>query len=516
MTKPEEYTIHEIIQMIEGGEIKLPIFQRRYVWSTEQVKNLFSTVFNDNPFGAISAIKTTDDYPIFASRTFFEDLKDKYQLSEYNDGQNHSKDNPLYLILDGQQRLQSFYLGLTSKFDDMELCFNKQDGTFNFYAEYDKKEYISVKQLYKKLGNNTYEKVAQIFNADNVEIVNKNIFKFYYHFFFQKRIVMLLAYPQGEKYLKEDQTKLFELFVRLNSGGKVLDVYDLYVSKLKAYNPLWEELFTKIDKEFGNVMYYPYSLPFHNIDDRLHLEQKYLLNGYAIFIPVIYYCFNNKYNKFNDISDNWLETISKCIKKGNDVDKLFDFICIIFDLCRIINIDNNQLTTLINQLYIENTNNQDNVNLEDFTINHYLNAYSHYQSKFENYNSWKLFIYKYYLIEDIDTEYREIPYILNCNKIDNSQIYEIQIDKFEGHNLAVSDLFLEYNIDDKKGGKLEIPIYDILDNTYNMYKFKYADDIVEDELNKTIIDFKKKWEERAKASAEWKTVNDNYIKYGLL
>ena len=72
MTKPEEYTIHEVIQMIEGGEIKLPVFQRRYVWSKEQVEKLFSTVFNDNPFGAISAIKTTDDYPIFASRTFLK------------------------------------------------------------------------------------------------------------------------------------------------------------------------------------------------------------------------------------------------------------------------------------------------------------------------------------------------------------------------------------------------------------------------------------------------------------
>nr|MCR5454121.1 DUF262 domain-containing protein [Bacteroidales bacterium] len=132
MTTTEQYTIHEVIQMIEGGEIKIPIFQRRYVWTNRQVSELFSTVLNDNPFGAISAIKTTDDNPIFASRTFFEDLKDRYELSEFNDGQHHDKNNPLYLILDGQQRLQSFYLGLTSKFDNKELCFNKRTGHIEY------------------------------------------------------------------------------------------------------------------------------------------------------------------------------------------------------------------------------------------------------------------------------------------------------------------------------------------------------------------------------------------------
>ncbi|MBR4328201.1 MAG: DUF262 domain-containing protein [Bacteroidales bacterium] len=507
MTRPEEYTIHEIIQMIEGGEIKIPIFQRRYVWNKEQVENLFSTVFNDNPFGAISAIKTTDDYPIFASRTFFEDLKDKFQLSEYNDGQNHSKDNPLYLILDGQQRLQSFYLGLTSKFDDMELCFNKKDGLFKYFAEYDKNEYISVKQLYKKLGNNTYESVAKSFNAENIEIINQNIFKFYYHFFFQKRIVMLLAYPQNNDEndrvkLKEDRKKLFELFKRLNTSGINLDKYDIYASKLKAYNPLWEKLFTKIDNEFRDIVYYPYNLPFIGINKRYRnsesasTKQSNYLHGYESFIHIIYYCFKYKthvdpFYRVRD-DDSIFEDISDCVKTDEDIDDLFEFIQIVFDLCRIIDIPTPLMGEFINQLYCEFINNQFHLKIKDFTINYYLTSakhYSRFKPKFVNKNSWELFIFKYYLLEDLFDDEDDMSPHLRCIKNEDMLIYEIQIDD----NVVCNTI---------------MPCYQVRNEM--KYKFKFADEIVNEELEKIKITFNNKWEERAKKSAEWKKINDNY------
>lgn len=500
MTTTEQYTIHEVIQMIEGGEIKLPIFQRRYVWSKKQVENLFSTVFNDNPFGAISAIKTTDDYPIFASRTFFEDLKDKYQLSESNDGQNHSKDNPLYLILDGQQRLQSFYLGLTSKYDDMELCFNKQEGTFKFCTEYDKKECISVKQLYKKIWNNTYENVAQNFNAENVEIVNKNIFKFYYHFFFQKRIVMLLAYPHNKDKgnvikLREDKNNLFELFVKLNTGGINLDIYEIYASKLKAHNSLWEKLFIKIDQEFNKIVYYPYSLPFRNITNmqgRTPRNQFDYLEGYISFIPVLYYCFNNKFlprHQFHKISDDCIEIMCEALKDDNEVNRLFDFICIIFDLCRIISIPEPILGAFINKLYIKYISNKYEINIQDFTIDYYLSdLYQRHKSKFANLHSFELFVFKYFLLDDITNEDYDKIRVLNCQYNDDSQTFEIQMNENEGN--------------------VKISLYEFFHTS--KYLLKYADSIIENTLKTTIIDFKQKWEERAKQSSEWKTLNDNY------
>lgn len=478
MTKLEEYTIHEIIQMIEGGEIKLPIFQRRYVWSKEQVENLFSTVFNDNPFGAISAIKTTDDYPIFASRTFFEDLKDKYQLSEYNDGQNHSKENPLYLILDGQQRLQSFYLGLTSKFDDMELCFNKQNGTFKFCAEYDKNEYISVKQLYKKLGNNTYESVAKSFNADKTEIIDKNIFKFYYHFFFQQRIVMLLAYPSGNE--QEDKEKLFELFVKLNTSGVNMDIYDICISKLKAYNPLMEKLFCKLKKILEKETYSAYLRPFSSIHESAHIksrgiEIKYLANDNGIWVIILVICFNKyKKNYFDEntkIDDDMVE-ISKQIKTYEDVNLLFKFIVCVYKLHYITDIFRNISDNLICNLYKIFRTNLQHIDIPEHII---ISLKEELRNKFADTKSLELFVLKYLLDKHqrYSSDSNDFDFYVREEK--ETQHYIIQ------HFETIHQLGLK-----------RFSIMDIKNNNYNTtFKFKFNHNNIENRIRKLKNEYSK-------------------------
>jgi|GEM_PF-6418340 len=486
MTKPEEYTIHEIIQMIEGGEIKLPIFQRRYVWSKEQVENLFSTVFNDNPFGAISAIKTTDDYPIFASRTFFEDLKDKYQLSEYNDGQNHSKDNPLYLILDGQQRLQSFYLGLTSKFDDMELCFNKQDGTFKFCTKNEKKEYISVKQLYKKLGNNTYESVAKSFNAENVEIVNKNIFKFYYHFFFQKRIVMLLAYPHNKDkgnaiMLREDKKKLFELFVNLNTGGVNLDNYDICISKLKMLNPQMEELFAYLSRFYNK---YPYQNIMWSKEDT-YIKQ---------FLLIIMICFEkNPY--ISEKSGNDIIEIAVNI----DIERIRNFIINVFKINRLLTIDIFCIgMDLVHYLYCYKTT---NYSLKENVTNYFTELF---KQAFSDENSLRFFTYQY-----LKALLKGGFYDFMVNQNFEIQSINIILERIDNKTISIVNNFTEEKDRNKFVRKT---IKDILfltkfkskfsykDNKEQKNQFKFDPEVIE--LEKAKNEFEKVWEEKEKTT-EW-------------
>lgn len=286
MTTTEQYTIHEVIRKIKEGSFKIPILQRRYVWSKEQVKDLFSSIFADNTFGAISAVKTTDDYPIFASRTFVEDLKDdRFLLSDENDGLMHDNNNQLYLILDGQQRLQSFYLGLTSKFDGLELCFDKYKGTFDYLDKYDKKIFIPIKQLYECFdgGKISYSIIAKRFNTSNDYRVKSNIFKFYYNIFFSKSVVILLSFP-NKLNEKEDKNKLFELFKKINTGGVNLNVYDICVSKLKAFNPKMEVLFCKLESYFSKIKYYPYDLPYYrDLDSYFIAARKNNHNFYQEF-----------------------------------------------------------------------------------------------------------------------------------------------------------------------------------------------------------------------------------------
>lgn len=500
MTKPDEYTIHEVIQKIESGEIKIPIFQRRYVWNKEQVENLFSTVFNDNPFGAISAIKTTDDYPIFASRTFFEDLKDKFQLSEYNDGQSHDKNNPLYLILDGQQRLQSFYLGLTYKFYDMELCFNKHDGTFKYFDEYDKNKFISVKQLYKKLENNTYESVAKSFNTDNNKFVNKNIFKFYYHFFFQKRIVMLLAYP-GKIEEKEDKKKFIELFKRLNTGGINLSLYDICESKLKAFNPLWEDLFVKLEKYFEKIKYYTYDMPFRKLDDNdiiiqlknegyhfYHNNKNYV---HELWIKIICCCFN--INSYENILEKAMDIVVSNTEKEFNEDMFFNFICKFFWFYRIINLPKYIDFFLIKDMFIAFSKDGGNVLWDSFLIKY---LQKQFRDVFYDEKSLQLFVLKYllYVFSNAENTYQD-KYIF-LGKVKDNSVYEIQMQIDNKKDLV--EFYIDYED------------FEIKNSDIQNFKLKYDDELVDNTLEELQKNFSCVWQKRVgQREKEWNNIVSN-------
>ena len=211
------------------------------------------------------------------------------------------------------------------------------DGTFKYLAKYNKNEYISVKQLYNKLGNNTsYESVARNYNSENIDIVNQNIFKFYYHFFFQKRIVMLLAYPSGKE--QEDNEKLFDLFVRLNTGGENLNGTELSISKLKAFHPQMDELFCKLEFFFEK---YPYRslIPFNETPDN---------NIYMACDIIIESCFKKPISLMLSGSDiPWIKSIDSQI----DIDSFFNFICLIFKICRIVHFSNDILYVFVYDFY---------------------------------------------------------------------------------------------------------------------------------------------------------------------
>ena len=217
--------------MIKEDKLRLPTFQRNYVWEKTDIVKLVSTLFSDNTFGAISAIKTTMGYPIFSTRSFIDDLRDKYQLTESNFTPNYTSDDPLYLILDGQQRLQSFYLAFDGDFDKEELFFNTQDCTVSFYETSPNNNWIPIKKLYNKMIRVSYEQTAKFFGKDK----NENIFKFFYHIFFTKRITFLISEPSNE--LRKDRERFTNLFIKVNTSGKGLDKWEIYRCIIMGMKP---------------------------------------------------------------------------------------------------------------------------------------------------------------------------------------------------------------------------------------------------------------------------------------
>lgn len=90
------YSIRKIIEKITSGEVRIPAFQRGFVWEPENVAFLMDSIYKGFPIGSILFWRTT------------ERLKTEKQLGDF-ELPEPQKNYPIDYILDGQQRLTSIF-----------------------------------------------------------------------------------------------------------------------------------------------------------------------------------------------------------------------------------------------------------------------------------------------------------------------------------------------------------------------------------------------------------------------
>lgn len=120
--------ISELIDNIKSHDLVLPEFQREYVWTLDQAKQLLSSLFKEYPVGSLLFWKT--DAP--------PELKNVAEIPQ--------RLGNIEIILDGQQRLTTLYMLLEGTIppyyteaeiqnDPRELYFNIEDGDFQYYLQ---------------------------------------------------------------------------------------------------------------------------------------------------------------------------------------------------------------------------------------------------------------------------------------------------------------------------------------------------------------------------------------------
>ncbi len=151
-------TISELLSDIRKRDLVLPEFQREYVWSRDQAKQLMVSLLKGYPVGGLLFWKT--DQP--------PDLKNIDKLPE--------KLGTVSVILDGQQRLTTLYMLITGDIptyytraeienDPRDLFFNIGDGEFQYY------------QASRMKDNPLWRRVIECFDGNEInvfEIAKKN------------------------------------------------------------------------------------------------------------------------------------------------------------------------------------------------------------------------------------------------------------------------------------------------------------------------------------------------------
>ncbi|WP_341918890.1 DUF262 domain-containing protein [Polaromonas sp. YR568] len=200
---------------IDSGQIKLPMFQREFVWEKEQSAKLIDSILKGFPIGTFIFWKTKDE------------------LRSYKEVGNHKlpetdKGDYVQYILDGQQRITSLYAirkgiritkdGKVVDYCDIFINLDYDPETDEQIVVTEKtngKSYVSVHDVLSKPLGTFYRTLSQS-QADQVELYKNKLTNYDFS------TITIKDYPIEVA---------CEVFSRINTGGKTLSVFEVMVAK---------------------------------------------------------------------------------------------------------------------------------------------------------------------------------------------------------------------------------------------------------------------------------------------
>lgn len=273
----ESYRIADIVSEIENDRFVLPVIQRRLVWEEEKMELLFDTVLKGNSFGGIMVIEEeVGTKPLFSYRSF---TKDGNPINSRQIDRLHQSQ---FFVIDGQQRLQSFYIGLKGSINNKIMYFdlysdwNNREFDFKFEGDYSKLPKQAKDAESRPIKAHSWYRVSQLLqrlkdtdDEDQIadEIIRQNnltedIFKTHVRKnvrAFHKNIINARCIGISKVSINKDldevanKQRIVELFRRLNDGGTKLSSFDLVASILKGFEWEMEKFLDQTLKEFSDI-----------------------------------------------------------------------------------------------------------------------------------------------------------------------------------------------------------------------------------------------------------------------
>ncbi len=231
-----DYKLPDLIHEIEKGALRIPRFQRKFVWEKSKVIKLLDSMYKEFPVGSFFFWTAPKKYYFF-----YRDIA-KLNLPKPD------KYSEMSLIIDGQQRVTSLYATIKGldlyKRDYSKICF-----------DLDKKSFID-----KRADNKRFISLKNLLSQEHLDIYNdltperkKN---------FQECRNRLINYPFSVIYVRgKELDEVCDIFERINQGGRRLSLFDLISASTwstnfdlrdeveKEQNNFKEKCFGKIDSE---------------------------------------------------------------------------------------------------------------------------------------------------------------------------------------------------------------------------------------------------------------------------
>lgn len=239
---PSSPRLASLLSDVERGNIKIPVFQRQYIWNDEQIISLLDSIYRGYPVGSLLLWSTK------------EELKHERNVGGFKLPET-PEDYPVNYILDGQQRLTTLYGVFNSdqNTSDTELaerfniCYLPDEDTFAHASATAGKDRIQLNKIL-----DTTKLLAELpkFNDDQKSKIAKltEAFKDY-----EFPVVTI-----RERSNKE----VCAIFQRINSSGTPLSSMEL----LAAWT--WSDKFD-LRREIGDLLDLLADKGYEKIDEQL-------------------------------------------------------------------------------------------------------------------------------------------------------------------------------------------------------------------------------------------------------
>ncbi|MHB8336875.1 MAG: DUF262 domain-containing protein [Ignavibacteriaceae bacterium] len=338
-------TIKEAISSIQKRKFVLPSIQREFVWNTEQIEKLFDSVMREYPISTF--LFWTVEKGNIGKFQFYDFLREYHEKnSKHNTKIDLNTDEDVIAILDGQQRLTSFYIGLCGSYAsklpyyhwDNPKAFPKKKLYLNIWhpSEYIELEYefrFMSEEEFNKEEENKYYEVSEILKLKEISNVmdlllekgltdtskfSKEQTKFslntltkLFNVIHQKETISYFL-EKGE-----ELDKVLQIFIRINSGGEVLTYSDLLLSIATTQ---WK------DKDAREVIH-SFVEELNGIGDGFNFDKDFVLKSCLVlgdFTDVKFKVDNFKSENMRKIESLW-DNISEALRNTVKLISSFGF-----------------------------------------------------------------------------------------------------------------------------------------------------------------------------------------------
>ena len=244
---PSAQKIDKLIKRIDESDIKIPAFQRSFVWKQDQVIDLLESIINEYPIGSILLWKSLDR------------LKSTRNIAGYLIPERDDM-YPVNYVLDGQQRLASIY-GVFSQLTTQEKDtgnYNPNLDIFEIYYDFAKDGFFAKEEI--DISSQTAIRLRELLNVTTLIDALKQV-ESQYHKKAQELASKFLNYEVPVVTIENRERKdVGIIFERINNTGTRLSMLDLMTAwtwtddfhLLNASGELMEEL---DEKGFGGLQH---------------------------------------------------------------------------------------------------------------------------------------------------------------------------------------------------------------------------------------------------------------------